>query len=34
MLEYDNSSINKDKESFGEYSPELFYKMNKLLIKI
>ena len=33
MLEYDKSSINKDKESFGEYSPELFYKMNKLLIQ-
>ena len=23
MLEYDNSSINKDREIFGEYSPEL-----------
>ena len=33
MLEYDNSWINQHKEIFGEYSPELFYKMNKLLIK-
>ena len=33
MLEYDNSSINKNREKFGEYSPELFYKINKLLIK-
>ena len=32
MLEYDNSAIAKDKIIFGEYSPELFYKMNKLLI--
>jgi len=33
MLEYDNSAISKDKIIFGEYSPELFYKINKLLIK-
>jgi hypothetical protein len=33
MLEYDNSAISQNKEIFGEYSPELFYKMNKLLIK-
>jgi len=33
MLEYDNSATNKDKTIFSEYSPELFYKMNKLLIK-
>ena len=33
MLEYDNSAISKDRKIFGEYSPELFYKMNKLLIK-
>lgn len=33
MLEYDNSAITQDKEIFGEYSPELFYIMNNLLIK-
>jgi hypothetical protein len=33
MLEYDNSAISKDNEVYGEYSPELFYKLNKLLIK-
>ena len=33
MLEYDNSAINQNKIIFGEYSPELFYKLNKLLIK-
>ena len=33
MLEYDNSATNEDKINFGEYSPELFYKINKLLIK-
>ena len=33
MLEYDNSAINEDKTNFGEYSPELLYKINKLLIK-
>ena len=33
MLEYDNSAISQSKEIFGEYSPELFYKMNNLLIK-
>jgi hypothetical protein len=33
MLEYDNSAINEERTSFGEYSPELFYKINKLLIK-
>jgi hypothetical protein len=33
MLEYDNSAIIKDSKIFGEYSPELFYKINKLLIK-
>ena len=33
MLEYDNSAIIKNKIIFGEYSPELFYKINKLLIK-
>lgn len=33
MLEYGNSSINKDMEIFGEYSPELFYKTNTLLYK-
>ena len=33
MLEYNNSAINKDSIIFGEYSPELFYKINKLLIK-
>ena len=32
MLEYDNSAIIKNKIIFGEYSPELFYKINKLLI--
>ena len=33
MLEFDNSAIAQDKEIFGEYSPELFYKINKLLFK-
>jgi len=33
MLEYDNSAITKERIVFGEYSPELFYKVNKLLIK-
>jgi len=33
MLEYDNSAINQNKVIFGEYSPELFYKLNKLLVK-
>ena len=33
MLEYDNSPINEDKINFGEYTPELFYKLNNLLIK-
>lgn len=33
MLEYDNSPIAKERIVFGEYSPELFYKINKLLIK-
>ena len=33
MLEYDNSAISKHRIIFGEYSPELFYKINKLLIK-
>jgi hypothetical protein len=33
MLEYDNSAIAKYNEVYGEYSPELFYKLNKLLIK-
>lgn len=33
MLEYNNSAITKDSKIFGEYSPELFYKINKLLIK-
>ena len=33
MLEFDNSAITQNKEIFGEYSPELFYKINKLLIK-
>jgi hypothetical protein len=32
MLEYDNSAITKDKLIFGEYSPELFYKLNNILI--
>jgi hypothetical protein len=32
MLEYNNSAITKDCKIFGEYSPELFYKINKLLI--
>ena len=31
MLEYDNSPISKDSIIFGEYSPDLFYKINKLL---
>ena len=31
MLEYDNSEIAKNKLIFGEYSPELFYKLNNLL---
>jgi hypothetical protein len=30
MLEYDNSAISKDNEVYGEYSPELFYKINRL----
>ena len=34
MLEYDNSVISEDRTIFGGYSPELFYKINKLLIKI
>ena len=33
MLEYDNSAFYEEKTNFGEYSPELFYKINKLLIK-
>ena len=33
MLEYNNSAINKDRKIYSEYSPELFYKINKLLIK-
>ena len=33
MLGYDNSAISKDNEVYGEYSPELFYKLNKLIIK-
>ena len=33
MLEYDNSAIIQKKQIFGEYSPELFYKINRLLIK-
>jgi hypothetical protein len=33
MLEYDNSAISQKKVIFGEYSPELFYKINKLLIQ-
>ena len=33
MLEYDNSAITKENIIYGEYSPELFYKLNKLLIK-
>lgn len=33
MLEYDNSATNEDKINFGEYTPELFYKINNLLIK-
>jgi hypothetical protein len=33
MLEFDNSAITQNKEIYGEYSPELFYKINKLLIK-
>ena len=33
MLEYDNSAINEDKIVFGEYTPELFYKINNLIIK-
>ena len=33
MLEYDNSAITKENKIYGEYSPELFYKLNKLLIK-
>ena len=33
MLEYDNSPITKNNTIYGEYSPELFFKINKLLIK-
>ena len=33
MLEYDNSPITKKSTIYGEYSPELFFKINKLLIK-
>ena len=33
MLEYDNSPITKNSMIYGEYSPELFFKINKLLIK-
>ena len=33
MLEYDNSTTNKERTNFGEYSPELFYKINKLIIQ-
>ena len=32
ILEYDNSPINQNPTIFGEYSPELFYMLNKLLI--
>lgn len=32
-LEYDNSAIIQKKQIFDEYSPELFYKINKLLVK-
>ena len=33
MLEYDNSTTNKERTNFREYSPELFYKINKLIIQ-
>ena len=33
MLEYDNSAINKVGKIFGDYSPKLFYLLNKQLIK-
>ena len=33
MLVYNNSAIAKERIVFSEYSPELFYKINKLLIK-
>jgi hypothetical protein len=33
MLEFDNSTINEKGKVFGDYSPELFYIMNKNLIK-
>ena len=32
ILEYDNSPITQNPTIFGEYSPELFYMLNKLLI--
>ena len=33
MLEFDNSSINKKGKVFGDYSPEIFYIINKSIIK-
>ena len=32
MLEYDNSPVQENGTIYGEYSPELFYILNKLLI--
>ena len=33
MLEFDNSTIKKKGKTFGDYSPEIFYLMNKEIIK-
>ena len=33
MLEYDNSPITENRTIYGEYTPELFYKINKILIE-
>ena len=33
ILEFDNSTINKKGKVFGDYSPEIFYLMNKNIIK-
>ena len=33
ILEWDNSPINKEGKIFGEYSPYLFYLLNKKIIK-
>ena len=33
ILEYDNSPITENRTIYGEYTPELFYKINKILIE-